>query len=255
MPTRDSTPLGAPCWVDLMTSDTEKARAFYSQVLGWEPGEVSEEFGGYFQFFKDGRPVAGAAPNMSGGAMPDVWSVYLASADADATLARVTEHGGSVALSSMQVADLGTMAVAIDPTGAFVRIWAPITFPGFGVVDEAGAPVWFELHTKSYDSAVDFYRNVFDWETDVMSDTDDFRYTTSQQAGESVAGILDAKGFLPEDVPSHWTVYFGVADVDGATAKVEELGGSVVSPPENTPYGRTATVADPTGTQLRLMAR
>ena len=187
--------------------------------------------------------------------MPDVWSVYLASANADETLARAIEHGGSVALPSMQVADLGTMAVAIDPSGAFVGIWAPITFPGFGVVAEPGAPTWFELHSKEYESAVDFYRHVFDWDTDVMSDSDDFRYTTSQQDGESVAGIMDAKGILPEGVPSYWTVYFGVTDTDEAVAKVLALGGSVVTPAADSPYGRVAAVADPTGAVLRLIAR
>jgi predicted enzyme related to lactoylglutathione lyase len=30
MPKRDSAPVGAPCWVDLFTSDPDKSRAFYS---------------------------------------------------------------------------------------------------------------------------------------------------------------------------------------------------------------------------------
>ncbi|MGH9004642.1 MAG: VOC family protein, partial [Acidimicrobiia bacterium] len=34
MPTRDSAPLGAPCWIDLFTSDTEKAKTFYGELLG-----------------------------------------------------------------------------------------------------------------------------------------------------------------------------------------------------------------------------
>ena len=158
-------------------------------------------------------------------------------------------------MPSMQVGDLGTMAGAVDPSGAFIGIWAPITFPGFGVVAEPGAPVWFELHSKDYGNAVEFYRNVFDWETDVMSDSDDFRYTTSQQDGESVAGIMDAQGFLPEGVGSYWTIYFGVTDTDEAVAKVLALGGSVVTPAEDSPYGRVAAVTDPTGAPLRLMSR
>ncbi|MDQ6614274.1 MAG: VOC family protein, partial [Actinomycetota bacterium] len=35
MPTRDTAPIGAPCWVDLMTSDTERSRAFYCELFGW----------------------------------------------------------------------------------------------------------------------------------------------------------------------------------------------------------------------------
>ena len=32
MPTPDHSN-GAPCWIDLMTSDTEKAKAFYGELL------------------------------------------------------------------------------------------------------------------------------------------------------------------------------------------------------------------------------
>jgi len=43
-------------------------------------------------------------------------------------------------------------------------------------------------------------------------------------------------------------------DADAAVARVESLGGSVVRAPEDTPYGRLATVADPAGAQFKLVA-
>ena len=45
-----------------------------------------------------------------------------------------------------------------------------------------------------------------------------------------------------------------MSDADAAIARIEELGGDVVQPAEDTPYGRLATVADPTGTQFRIVA-
>src|SRR5664280_3734977 len=48
MPTRESAPLGAPCWTDLWASDVEGSRKFYSDLFGWEAQEPSPEFGGYF---------------------------------------------------------------------------------------------------------------------------------------------------------------------------------------------------------------
>ena len=63
---------------------------------------------------------------------------------------------------------------------------------------------------------------------------------------------MDASGFLPEGVPSNWQIYFGAEDVDAALARVVELGGSVVQGAEDTPYGRLAQVADPTGVPFRL---
>ena len=55
-------PAGAPCWLDLLTSDTTRVREFYCALFGWTAGEASGEFGGYFMFFHDGAPVAGAMP-------------------------------------------------------------------------------------------------------------------------------------------------------------------------------------------------
>ena len=34
MPARATAPIGSPCWVDLMTSDQDRVRAFYGQLFG-----------------------------------------------------------------------------------------------------------------------------------------------------------------------------------------------------------------------------
>jgi len=80
MPTRDTAPIGAPCWIDLMTSDTERSRAFYCELFGWTAEPSAEEFGGYFNFAKDGVRVAGCMASRSD--VPDLWSVYLTTDDA-----------------------------------------------------------------------------------------------------------------------------------------------------------------------------
>jgi predicted enzyme related to lactoylglutathione lyase len=64
---------------------------------------------------------------------------------------------------------------------------------------------------------------------------------------------MDATAFLPEGAPGSWSIYFCVDDADAALAKVVELGGSVVAPAEDTPYGRLAQAADPTGALFKIM--
>ena len=49
-----------------------------------------------------------------------------------------------------------------------------------------------------------------------------------------------------------WFCYFGSADVDATVEQVEELGGAVLEPAQDTPYGRLAKVADPTGAVFKL---
>ncbi len=63
---------------------------------------------------------------------------------------------------------------------------------------------------------------------------------------------MDASGFLPEGVPGGWAVYFEVDDADHSVSEVVSLGGEVVMAAEDTPYGRIATVADPTGAVFRV---
>ena len=59
---------------------------------------------------------------------------------------------------------------------------------------------------------------------------------------------------LPEGVPAHWAIYFGVEDTDKALERVVDLGGTVLMPAEDTPYGRLAVAADPTGATFRLVS-
>src|SRR5439155_18381493 len=85
--------------------------------------------------------------------------LYLASDDTAKTVDAAVANGGQVHVPPMAVGELGTMAVLGDPGGAAVGVWQPGLHRGFGVVREAGAPSWFELHTRDYEKVVAFYRN------------------------------------------------------------------------------------------------
>ncbi|MGZ8764178.1 MAG: VOC family protein [Acidimicrobiia bacterium] len=254
MPKRDVAPVGAPCWIDLMTSDPCASRAFYGELFGWTSEEAGPEYGGYINFSLDGLPVAGGMRNDGESGMPDLWSVYLATADAGATVDAATAAGGQVIVAAMDVGELGRMAVVTDAGGAAIGAWQPGLHTGFGILGETGAPTWFELHTRDYDASVAFYRTVFHWDAHTMSDTPEFRYTTLGEGDDQLAGVMDAGASLPDDVPAFWTIYFAVDDADAALTQIVELGGSVVMGAEDTPYGRLATAADPTGARFRLVA-
>lgn len=254
MTKRDHAPNGAPCWADLWTSDVEGSRRFYGQLFGWEANEPSAEFGGYFMFTRDGVPVAGGMGPMPGMPANNTWKIYLATDDIAKTVETAETEGAQVGFPPEAVADLGRQAVLVDPTGAVVGAWQPGTFPGFTVLGEAGTPSWFELYTREHARAVAFYRSVFGWETTLVSDTDEFRYTTAGVAsgGDYVAGIMDATGFLPEDAAPSWSVYWEVDDVPATVARARSLGGSVLMDSQDTPYGRLAALTDPAGAVFKL---
>jgi predicted enzyme related to lactoylglutathione lyase len=253
VPKPDVLPVGAPCWVDLLTTEPDQSRAFYHQLFGWESEDPNEEFGGYFNFTKDGERVAGGMAN-NGAYGPDKWSVYLTVESAKATADAAAEHGGEVAVPAADVGTIGAMAVINDAGGAAIGMWQPGEHVGFGIMGEPGSAAWFELHTREYDASLQFYRDVFGWETQTVSDTPEFRYTTVVGGAEPYAGVIDASAFLAEGVPSHWVVYFRVGDTDAALAQVVDLGGAVIRPAEDTPYGRMAEASDPTGAVFKLVA-
>ena len=250
MPT-DATP-GAPCWIDLFTSDPDRSLAFYGELFGWTAETAPPEYGGYINLSKGDRRLAGAMKNDGAAGTPDVWSVYLAVDDAAATVDRAVLAVSSGRVDSMPVGALGTMAVVTDDGGAAIGMWQPGEHRGFGVKGEPDTPTWFELHTRSYDAAVKFYENVFGWDAHTASDTAELRYTTLGEGEGQEAGIMDASAFLPDGVPDHWRVYFAVADADATVAKAVELGATVIMPVTDTPYGRLAQLTDPTGAMFCL---
>ena len=192
---------GRPAGFNLLTSDAGRSRDFYGQLFGWTSTEPQEQFGGYFNFSKDGVLVAGGMPRQAGVEAPETWSVYLATDDAQKTLEAATAHGGQILLPAMAVADLGTMGMVADAGGAAIGLWQPGLHKGFGVFGEAGTPAWFELFTRDYPASVAFYRDVFGWDTQTVGDTPEFRYTIMQHGADQLAGIMDASAFLPEGAP------------------------------------------------------
>jgi predicted enzyme related to lactoylglutathione lyase len=244
------TTTGEPCWISLFTSDVDTAVSFYGDLFGWSAGEPSEEFGGYRMFLRDQEPVAGLMPNDTG--QPSVWAVYLATSDIAATIEKAKARGATVVADQMQVADLGTMAELVDPAGAAIGAWQADTFAGFPTGAAVGGPGWFETLSSSYADSVAFYQDAFGWQTHVVGDTPDFRYTTLGKDENARAGIMDGANFLGGE-PSRWHMYIAVEDTDETVAEAVAHGGEVLLQAEDTPYGRIAELQDPAGVRFRLM--
>jgi uncharacterized protein len=251
MPARE-TPSGAPCWLDLFSSDPDAAERFYGRLFGWAAEHTGPEFGDYVNFSRDGVRIAGMMRNDGSQGMPDGWNLYFATPDIKATTDGAREAGGQVYLDPMPVGDLGWMGMVGAPDGAAVGLWQPGTFAGYGRHNEAGTPMWHELHTRDYAGALDFYRTVLGWTTEVVGDSDDFRYSAMAVGDTQYAGVMDATAWYPDGVPAVWLTYIGVDDVDATLALAEELGGTVQEPATDTPFGRLAQFADPTGAVIKV---
>ena len=238
--------LGEPCWVDYASADVPRSLDFYVELFGWSADTSGEEYGGYVTFSRDGHVVAGLGAAMPG-AQANTWLTHLLVEDA-AVAERAAIQGGALVLApTMTVGDQGRLAVIADPGGAAVGLWEPLEHRGFELVAEAGGISWHELYAREYPAQVGFYTSVFGWSTQVLGDTADFRYVTFGDPDSPSGGVYDADKMLPEGIPSHWVVYFGVPEVAAASQRVLELGGTVVRDPWDSDFGRFAQVTDPLG--------
>jgi uncharacterized protein len=246
---------GTPCWIELSgTPDVDASESFYRELFGWEMPELpnSAEMGGYRRAKLDGRDVAGVSPRMEDG-QPVAWSTYVSVEDAAATAAKVGEAGGAQIAAPMDVAGLGMMAVFADPTGAVFGIWQPGTFAGAELVNQPGAFAWNELGTRDPEAARAFYGAVFGWGTREHDMGEMGTYIEWLRGEDSIGGMMDVSGRLPDEIPAHWLVYFAVENADAAVETVKSAGGSISFGPIDIPAGRFAIVTDPHGAAFAVI--
>src|SRR5687768_5865584 len=107
-----------------MAPDLDAARTFYHAVFGWEYDIGAPEFGGYTNARVGERVAAGLGGPMPGvPPAPSAWSLYFATDDTEADVARTVGLGAKLHVPPMQVAGFGSWAVLEDPTGASFCFW------------------------------------------------------------------------------------------------------------------------------------
>lgn len=248
MPERTSYAPGTPSWVDIGVPDTAAAAAFYGELFGWTAEfDPRPESGGYGMFSLDGKLVAGIGPQQNAD-MPPCWTVYVTVLDCDTSMTDATANGGSVLAGPIDIFDAGRMAVVQDPNGAVISLWQPDQHAGCEVVNDPGTFVWNELATPDLAVSNAFYRALFGWGIEAEdSSVASAIYTVdgAVTCGAHAAGPGE---------PPFWSVWFAVDDCDASTAKVRELGGSVLMEPNDMSFGRGAVVADPSGAAFGIGA-
>src|SRR5207248_1260748 len=184
---------------------------------------------------------------------PPAWSTYISTDDAEATAKKVNQAGGRTLVGPMQVMDQGSMAVFMDPAGAVFCVWQPAAMKGAELMNEPVSLSWNELDTRDLNGAKDFYPRVFGWGVKSNPMPDGGEYVEWQVNGRSIAGATGMGSMYPPQVPSHWLVYFAVANTDATVKRAQELGGQVMAPAMDIPQGRFAVLQDPQGAAFAII--
>ncbi len=248
---RQAKPAGAPTWVDLMATDIEAARRFYHAVFGWGYDIGGPEFGGYTTARLGDRMTGGMTPMQPDGPpMPPAWSLYFASDNVQADAARVAGLGGKVLFPPMVVGEFGSMAVCTDPGGVPFGLWQAGRNIGFEVSDEPGSATWYELYSSDAKQSRDFYAALLGASADAMPGG--MEYYVLKQGDKQLAGIMQIDPSWGDFHPT-WLIYFAVASADQTAAAITSHGGRLMSRIDDSPFGRLAAVADPSGALFKII--
>ena len=101
--------------------------------------------------------------------------------------------------------------------------------------------------------AASFYRRMFGWESH-SAFANGGSFIRFSLRGNTVASLYQLSAAqIARGVPSHWTPYIGVGNVDESASRAGELGGSViVNPFDVDGEARVGLIADPGGALLGL---
>lgn len=252
MPARTDFAPGEFCWIDLSCHDQKAATAWYAEFFGWSSHEMPTPGGGPpYAFFMQGDASVGGIGEMNAEmkaqGIPPNWNCYIKTADCAATEARVLELGGTVNVPTMEVPGHGKLAFFMDKEGASFAGWEAVGDGGPGVLtNEPGGLSWVELMHRDSEAAADFYGSLTGWEFADMK-MGDVDYKMIKNDGKDAGGMMRMEGENFANVPSHWLLYFAVADCEAAAAKVAATGGSVIVPPTEIQVGAFSVFQDPQG--------
>lgn len=118
------------CWVELHTPDRTAAHAFYRSLFGWrkEDMEVPGMTYGLLATADGDQQDAtfGGLVQIRSAEETPRWMPYFGVEDADATVARAQESGGSVLMPASDVPDVGRIAWLADAFGAPFAVIKPM---------------------------------------------------------------------------------------------------------------------------------
>ena len=236
---------GQFCWVELVTSDTAAAKAFYGELFGWTYDEMPMDVAPYI-IAKVGNGSTGAMYENK--KVPPHWLSYVNVESADDVAAKAKSLGAKIDAEPFDVGDVGRMALITDPEGATFAIWQAKNNIGATVANQPGAFCWNELMAHNGDAERAFYSSLFGWTPKVSPE-----YTEWHDGEKARGGFLEMKEARFEGVPPFWTTYFMVQDVDATAAKAKSLGATQHHEPTDIPnVGRFAVLGDPQGASFAI---
>ncbi len=114
---------GAFSWNELMTTDVDAAKTFYTSLFGWKMEDMQTNDMGYTIAKSGDKEMAGImGMPPEAGDMPPAWGAYVTVDDVERSAAQAEKLGGKILLSPRDIPDVGRFCVICDPQGATLSL-------------------------------------------------------------------------------------------------------------------------------------
>ena len=253
---RESYESGTFCWVDLATTDPAGGKDFYGALFGWSFVDVPTGEGVYsMAMYKESQVAAlyQLPPLMAAMNIPTHGKSYIRVDDIDAAVQKVKDAEGTVVMPPFDVMTAGKMALIQDPVGAPVSLWQPKEHCGAQRMNEVNTWCWNELDTHDVETSKSFFQQVFGWQYEEHKGGE-MPYWNIMHYGKMMAGLMPFPSDVPQEVPSHWLVYFNVENTEAAVSHAKEKGASVIKDTFDVEPGPMAILQDPQGGVFSVIA-
>ena len=109
-------------WNELLTTDPEGAKKFYTQLFGWTTQDMP--MGDFnYTIVKADIEVGGIMPiPEKAKGMAPAWGPYVTVDNVDETVAQAEKLGGKMCVPPTDIPDIGRFAVIQDPQGAAISV-------------------------------------------------------------------------------------------------------------------------------------
>jgi predicted enzyme related to lactoylglutathione lyase len=248
---------GRFAWYELVTTDAQAAKVFYSSVMGWGALDASVP-GAAYTLFTAGSALVGGLMELSAdardmGANPS-WLGYVGVDDVDAAADRVTRLGGTVHVPPTDIPAVSRFSIFTDPQVARLALlkWLDPRRAQPAALDDIGRVGWHELLAADRKQALTFYGALFGWQRAHADVGEMGTYQLFSAAGRTIGGMLTKPPTIPTPF---WLYYFNVEDLDAAAQRVQAGGGEVIDGPFEVPGGSwIVQCTDPQGAMFALEA-
>ena len=236
------------CWLEIVTNDVAKSRAFYSELFGWH----IEAMGDFVMFLLPDGPSG----NFKTDAEPGTQSVipHIYAKDMQQLLDDAVARGGEIVEAPRAVGENGeATAMFKDAAGTVYGVvnaapQLPVPhFPpifGSGPKPPAGTICSLELYGGDFARTRDFFGGVLGWG---LMDT--MPQYLMFEPGAGIGGVFQSHTAVTKSLAYIW-----VDDVKATLTAIEAAGGKRMGEPMALPgFGTFGYFTDPSGTAMGLI--